>query len=102
MKKNIAFSLALGFGFALAFGIASPASAADAAAGKRVFNSCRACHSIEPGQNKVGPSLAGIVGRKSGSVEGYAYSPAMKEADITWTPENLDKFLANQIGRAHV
>jgi cytochrome c len=69
------------------------AQAQDAAAGQKVFNSCRACHSVEPGQNKVGPTLAGVVGRKAGSVEGFNYSPAMKSADIVWTEENLAKYL---------
>jgi cytochrome c len=97
MKRNIVFGLALGFGVALsgAASAADPAPAGDAAAGKKVFNSCRACHSFDPAQKKVGPSLAGVVGREAGAVEGYAYSPAMQKAGIAWTPENLDKFLEN-------
>jgi cytochrome c len=100
MKRNIALGFALGFGMALsgAASAADPAPAGDAAAGKRVFNSCRACHSIEPGQNKLGPSLASIVGREAGTVEAYAYSPAMQKTGIAWTPENLDKFLENPRG----
>lgn len=100
MKRNLAFGLALGFGLALsgAASAADPAPAGDAAAGKRVFNSCRACHSLTAGQNKVGPSLAGVVGREAGAVEGYAYSQAVKEAKITWNQENLDKYLENPRG----
>jgi cytochrome c len=100
MKRNIVFGLALGFGMALsgAASAADPAPAGDAAAGKRAFNSCRACHSLTPGQNKLGPSLADVVGREAGTVEGYAYSPAMKEVGITWNQENLDKYLENPKG----
>jgi cytochrome c len=67
----------------------------DAAAGEKVFNQCKACHSAKAGENKIGPSLHGVVGRKAGSVEGFNYSPAMKGANMTWTPENLDKYLAD-------
>lgn len=82
-------------------GLASPAfaqAAGDAAAGEKVFNQCKACHTIEAGKNRVGPSLHGVVGRQAGSVEGFTYSPAMKSAGLTWTPENLDKYLADPKG----
>lgn len=70
------------------------AQAADPAAGKAVFRSqCAICHSTEPDQNKIGPSLFGVVGRKTGAVPGYAYSVANKNSNITWTPEVLDKYL---------
>src|SRR5581483_908706 len=52
----------------------------DASAGRQVFRKCQACHSLEPGKNLVGPSLAGVMDRKAGSVPNYAYSPAMKSA----------------------
>lgn len=67
----------------------------DAAAGKVVFARCAICHSVVAGQNKIGPSLAGVVGRKSGSLPNFAYSPAMKAANLSWTPDNLDAYLAN-------
>ncbi len=67
------------------------ASAGDAAAGKKVFNKCKACHTI--GKNKIGPDLAGLFGRPAASVEGYKYSKAMKASGITWTEENLAQFL---------
>ena len=75
----------------------SPALAAgDAAAGKQVFTTtCGACHSTEPRVNMIGPSLAGIVGSKSGAVPGYSFSPALKAANITWAEQTLDKFLEN-------
>ena len=67
----------------------------DAAAGEHVFARCVVCHSAKAGENKIGPSLAGVFGRKSGSEPGYNYSPAMKSAGITWDEQELDKYLAN-------
>jgi cytochrome c len=70
------------------------AQAADPAAGKSVFNSyCAICHSIQPGKNMVGPSLFGIVGRQTGSVAGFHYSPANAGAHLTWDEATLDKYL---------
>ena len=77
-------------------------AAGDPAAGQRVFGThCAACHATEAGQNKIGPSLAGIVGSKSGTVPGFDFSTAMKNADITWDEANLDKYLANPTGFVH-
>ena len=77
-------------------------AAGDPAARQRVFAShCAVCHTSAPGENKVGPSLAGIVGSKSGTVPGFDFSPAMKNADITWDDANLDKYLANPVGFVH-
>ena len=74
--------------------VINPARAADPVAGKAVFQSvCSNCHSPQPGANKTGPSLFGIVGRKTGSVEGYTYSPANKAANLTWDEATLDKYL---------
>lgn len=67
----------------------------DPAAGEKVFNQCKACHTVEVGKNRVGPSLHGVVGRQAGAVEGFSYSPSMKSAGITWTPENIDKYLTD-------
>jgi len=79
----------------LAFAAPAAGSTADAAAGQKVFERCAGCHSTAPGENKLGPSLAGVVGRKSGSEVGYDYSPALKAANITWDEQSLDKFLTN-------
>jgi cytochrome c len=69
--------------------------AADATAGQAVFKTqCGICHSPLEGKNMVGPTLFGVVGRKSGSVEGFHYSAANKGAGITWTADVLDKYLA--------
>src|SRR5690242_4520757 len=57
---------------------------------------CAECHS-DPTlhKNKLGPSLAGVVGRHAGTADGFQYSDAMKKADLTWTPELLDRFLTD-------
>lgn len=62
-------------------------------AGKKAFAKCRACHSLDAGKNGVGPSLHGVFGRKSGTVEGYKYSDAMKNKGVSWNEENLEKYL---------
>jgi cytochrome c len=65
------------------------------------FSRCAHCHSTQAGQNKVGPSLAGVFGRSSGSVPGYDYSAALKNAHLTWDEQTLDKFLQNPSGLVH-
>jgi cytochrome c len=83
-------------------GTSSTLAAGDATAGQTVFNSrCATCHTAEPGVNKIGPSLSGIVGSKSATVPGFEFSAGMKNADITWDNAELDKFLANPAGVVH-
>ena len=65
----------------------------DAVAGRQVFKKCQACHSLEPGKSILGPSLAGIVGRKSGAEPNFNYSPALKQAALTWDAITLDGYL---------
>ena len=65
------------------------------------FTRCTGCHSTQAGQNKVGPSLAGVFGRASGSVPGYSYSAALKNAHLTWDDQTLDKFLQSPTGLVH-
>src|ERR1700747_1426802 len=72
-----------------------PAAAADVEAGKADFKKCLLCHTAEAGKNKIGPSLFGVVGRKSASLEDYNYSEAMKKFDHTWDPQTLDTYLAD-------
>ena len=75
---------------------ASGALAADAAAGKEVFKECMACHTVEQGKNRVGPSLHGVVGRKAASVDNFKYSKPMQEkaeSGLTWTPDTLKQYL---------
>jgi cytochrome c len=72
---------------------AVPAMAQDAAKGSDVYQDrCGSCHVLNGiGQ---GPSLAGVVGRKAGSLPGFNYSDAIKASGLTWTPANLDRFLS--------
>ena len=65
----------------------------DAVHGEQVFAQCKTCHVAEKGVNRVGPSLWGIVGRHSGSIEGFKYSPANKNSGITWTEDELFTYL---------
>ena len=67
----------------------------DVAAGKLVFRKCQACHSLEPGKNGLGPSLAGLVGKKASSVPNYNYSPALKGSNLTWDVATLDAYLSD-------
>jgi cytochrome c len=64
--------------------------------GPTVFNdNCAVCHSTEAGVDKLGPSLAGVVGRPSASLKEYPYSDAMQKAGVAWTKIALDKYLTN-------
>jgi len=74
---------------------ATPIGSGDVAAGRLVFRKCQACHSLEAGKNLLGPSLAGIMGRKAGIAPNYDYSPAMKKADIVWSEQTLDQYLSD-------
>ena len=70
------------------------AFAGDAAAGEVVFKKCMTCHSVGEGaKNKIGPELNGLQGRKSGSVEGYNYSPANKNSGITWDEATFKEYI---------
>jgi cytochrome c len=95
MKKHVLFGLVAGV--ALMGGV-SAASAQNAAEGEKVFRQCKACHSLEAGKKGVGPSLNGLIGRQSGSLADFAYSPAMKNAGVTWNEENLSKYIADPKG----
>ena len=76
----------------------APAQAQDAVAGKRAFGACMSCHSVKPGATGIGPSLAGIVGKKAGTNDPkFSYSAAMKGAPV-WSEAQLDAFLADQKG----
>lgn len=58
-------------------------------------NACRTCHTLREGDNRLGPSLHGIVGRRAGSLPEYGYSSAMKQADLVWDAATLDRFIAD-------
>ena len=66
------------------------AGAQDIAAGATSFKKCGPCHDVgSTAKNKVGPSLNGLDGRKSGTVAGYNYSDANKGSGITWNEESF-------------
>jgi cytochrome c len=70
--------------------------AGNAARGAQLYQICSGCHSLD--QNEIGPRHRGVVGRKAGTVPGYAYSAALRAAGLTWTPAKLDKWLTNPQG----
>jgi len=77
-------------------GSAARASAtAPAPASPAVFAPCSGCHSLQQGKTVFGPSLAGVSGRKAGSLPGYAYSKALKNSGITWNAATLDAWLTS-------
>ena len=83
---------------AMALAAGTARAEGDPALGKTQFNKCAACHSIKAGENKIGPSLHGIVGRPAHSVEGFSYSEPMKNYNVTWDPATLDHYLADPRG----
>ena len=73
----------------------SPAAAEPATEQQAFNNACRTCHVTREGDNRLGPNLHKIVGRKAGSLPNYGYSSALKEADFVWDEAKLDRFIAN-------
>jgi len=77
-------------------GSATGALAADPAAGEKIFKSqCGICHAVVAGENRIGPTLFGVVGRRAGSVPGFNYTADHKKLGIAWDAATLDKYLAN-------
>lgn len=94
INRNITQTLSLAATFSM---LSVPAVAQDnedgIRAGKLAFNSsCRTCHSIREGDNRLGPNLNDIIGREAGSEE-YGYSAAMAESTLVWDAEKLDRFI---------
>ncbi len=70
------------------------AQAQDVASGEKVFLQCKACHQVgETAKNGVGPVLNGLLGRKSGTIEGFSYSPANKNSGITWDEATFREYI---------
>ncbi len=91
-------ALAMAFSGALA-GHAMALEPGDAAAGAKVFKKCQACHSINAADgNKIGPNLHGVIGRTSGTQEGFNYSDGMKSAAIVWDETTIEKYLRDPKG----
>ena len=91
MRKHLfIYQLVLAVSLSL-FG--TPALASDAASGEKVFKRCKACHYADQAKNKTGPHLVNVIGRKAGSIEGYKYSKAMREADLVWDEPTLTEYL---------
>lgn len=84
----------------LVLALAAPAHAADAAKGERLFAGCKACHTLDKGGPQIagGPNLHGFFGRPAAQAQGYAYTPALRNAGIVWNDETLAKFIADPKG----
>ena len=92
MSKPLA--IFLGACFLVSSGLISAgAHAGNAAAGKKVFKKCKACHYAAKDKNKTGPHLVNLIGREAGTVEGYKYSKAMKSSGIVWDEDTLTAYL---------
>ncbi|MNF42728.1 Cytochrome c2 iso-2 [compost metagenome] len=66
------------------------------AAGRQLFvHHCTACHSLDTSENAFGPTLVGVMGRPAASVPRFAYSEAMQASGITWSEDNLRKWIAD-------
>jgi cytochrome c len=75
--------------------VAPTAAAADALRGEHIYARCLACHALA--YDRVGPRHCGLFGRRAGSVPGFDYSPALKNARITWNDKTLERFLAKPL-----
>jgi len=78
-------------GVFLLVALASPARAADPDHGKALYQTCAACHTERP--DALGPSLKGVVGRKSAALEDFRYSNPMKRANLVWDEANLRAYI---------
>ena len=88
------FQVLLGAAAMVIAASAANVQAGDAAKGEKIFKKCKTCHTIDKGgKNKIGPNLNGIFGRVFGTLEGFKYSKAMKEAKITWDEKTMDQFV---------
>jgi len=79
-----------------------PTPQTEAPDGAKLFRGqCGTCHSIVPSEVRQGPNLAGVYGRKAGTLAGYKYSPGFAEANWTWDEAHLDPYLANPQAMIH-
>jgi cytochrome c len=76
------------------------ACAQDLAAGEQSFKKCLPCHAVgTDAKNKIGPLLNGLEGRKSGTIEGYAYTDANKNSNIVWNEATFKEYIADPRGK---
>jgi cytochrome c len=95
IARSPALVLALCLGAVFARAAAGDASPCAAALGEQVFAKCTLCHSLRAGEHLTGPSLAGLSGRRAGTITGFTFSNALREANIVWTSTTLDAFLTD-------
>ncbi len=93
MTRTFRLGAAPGMAVAAALVLGTPAAGADLEHGKQVFAACAACHTEKP--DALGPSLKGVVGRKSAALDDFRYSGPMRRANLTWDDKNLREFLAD-------
>jgi cytochrome c len=85
-------------GFAFGAALMSVPALVSAADAPPAFGVCKACHSVEAGKNGVGPSLAGVYGRKAGTLAGFKFSDPHAKSGLTWDEPTLTKYLADPKG----
>ena len=93
MRARLRTAAAAATAFILAAGLAH--AQGDAKHGRKLFEECHACHSLERGEQGVGPSLHGVFGRRAGELDDFRYSPALERSGITWTLKTLDAYIAD-------
>ena len=94
MQSKTILSLVLGSGAMLLAPFASSDTKADAVAGRAAFEKrCTGCHALD--RDKEGPRLAGVLGRKAGTVSTFPYSNALKKSAVVWNEQALDKWLSD-------
>lgn len=87
--------LAFGLATAMAFASSSALASGDAKKGEKVYKKCKSCHSTKAGKHKIGPSLAGMMGKKAGTTDFKKYK-ALKGADFKWDDDNLAEWITDQ------
>lgn len=91
-----AAAVVVGASSIVAGGVGADVSAGDAARGGEAFLVCSACHAVDPGDAAlIGPNLHGVVGRPVAGAPGFDYSPELAAVGGTWTPAQIDRFLAD-------
>lgn len=95
MRRRLALSAALAV---LPFATAPAWAQGDPAKGEKLFARCKTCHEVAKPQNKVGPHLVGVMGRKAGGIEGFKYSEAMAGSGKVWDEATVAEYLKDPKG----